>query len=594
MVYGWVMSTLDWIILALLAPMLLAPALFARGKRSESAAERFAGSRGVPWFVLGGSLAATSLSTDTPLLVAGAFYDDGLSGNWFWLAGIPGSLATLFFFARYWRRAGVLTEFEILSVRYGTSPSVKWLRAVSAVFDAGLLNLLVLASITVGASLLAQRLFGLSDDALLTVGTLSITAADLISGGLLAIALSYTLAAGFRAVVGTDLAQLTAAIGASVVVAYFAIGEAIVDYGTVNRAVEAIPDAKALFSLFALDQPLIYLLLVFRWWQAAPGGGLFVQRLIAARSETDATLTAFLFIILHYVVRVWPWFAIGALALVYFPNLPNSELAYPAMTERFLPVGAIGLLAVALMAAFMSTADSRLNWAASYFVNDVFAVTGHNRDGRTARFVEFVVVIGLAIAAFGLAISGLFDSIIGIYKYLIVIQSGAAFVAIARWYWWRITIEAEIVSLLASVGLGNAIVLLIDISGTDGFAVAVAVNSTLTAIVALITAVLTSQAGPTAASVAFHRLTQVGGPGWRRIAATKPAGSRGLFLRSFLGWLASTALIYALISLIAGLIVQNGLQIATSGGVLLVAMSALWMLRASLKDVFGLGYAETP
>ncbi len=576
------MGVIDWTIIALFTPVILAPLLTTAKPASTTVADRFAAGRRIPWFVLGGSLAATSLSTDTPLLVAGAFYGGGLSGNWFWLAGVPGALATLFFFARYWRRSGVLTKVEILSLRYGDGAPTRWLRAATAVFDAGVVNVLVLASVTYASHILVEELLGLSGDPTFRIGPFLASEASLLTVAVMALTVAYTMAAGFRAVVQTDIAQLTAAVVASVFVAYFAVRAGARDHGGYARLIEALPDADSLFSLFRPDDASIWLLLAFGWWQTAPGSGLFVQRLVSARSESDAALTALFFALLHYVARMWPWLAIGALALIYFPGLDDNEVAYALVADRFLPAGGAGLMTVAFWSAFMSTVDSRLNWGASYFVNDVYGAFGRDRNGAGARIVEAAAIVAMAALALAIALTGLLTSIIGVYKYLIVIQAGAAFAAIARWYWWRLTIWAEIAALGSSVVVGNVLALTFDMSANSGFALVMTINSVACGALTVATAYLTSRAGPTDPCRAFARKVRVGGPGWRAVDREREGAGGPPLWKTVALWLLSIIVIYGCISLAAAVATMNARAIALTGASVVSAGVLIWFLRASL------------
>ena len=540
----------------------------------------------MPWLILGGSLAATSLSTDTPLLISGAFYDNGLAGNWFWLVAAPGTLATLFFFARFWRRSGVLTEPEIVSLRYGDGAATKSFRVATAVFDAGLINALILSSVTYATHILIHKFLGFSSEPTIGIAGLAISEASLITIGVMLVTVSYTFAAGFRAVVRTDLAQLVAAIVASSFVAFFALKDGVDTHGGYAGFIDAIPDADALFDLFHTNDPYIWLLLVFGWWRRAPGTGLFVQRLVSARSETDATLTTLFFAFAHYVVRIWPWFVIGAVALLYFPALDDSEHAYALVAERFLPVGGVGLMAIALWSAFMSTVDSHLNWGASCFVNDVYGTFGKDRDGRHARRIEAVAIIGLALSALVIALTGLMTSMIGVYKYIIIIQAGAAFAGIARWYWWRMTIWAEIAALGSSVIVGNALLLGFDTSTNAGFAQVIAINSIACTVLTIVIAIATSRKGPSEACIAFGRKVGVGGPGWRSAPHASGAPQKSsIFVQAIALWLLSVILIYASISFIAMLVTLNMSLAALVGLLIIATLWCFWKMRSSLRRV---------
>jgi len=577
----------DWLVIALFLPVIIYPAFLSKSRHERrSASEQFVAGRSMGWLVLGGSLAATALSPDTPILVSGAFYNGGLAENWFWLAGIPGALATLFFFARYWRRTGVLTKLEIITFRYGDTQTTRSFRAGMALLDAGLINILVLASVTYATHIAITQFFNLPEADLFELGAVGISYADAVTIGMFAVTVFYTYLSGFRAVVRTDTVQLAVAILASIVVAGFALSAGINEFGSYANLVAQLPPDHPGFELFRFEDASIFLILLFRWWQIAPGDGLFVQRLVSARSEQDAVLTALSYTVIHYALRAWPWFAIGAVALIYAPYLQDGEHAFAAIAKRFLPAGGLGLLIVALWAAFMSTVDSRLNWGASYFVNDIYGAFGGDRQGARARIVEGLCIAAISAAALTLALSSAFSSIIGVYKYLILIQAGSALVAIARWYWWRSTISAEFAALCSSFLVGNALFVIIDVSDNAGFAAAIAINSVLSGLITVAVSYLTSRRGPDDAAIRFQQEVQIGGPGWRAAGLPSLATSANAPLfRQVLFWLAANVMIYAFIVMIAGAAVLKFANAALAGLLVTVSMAWLWRNREEMRHL---------
>ena len=543
----------------------------------RDARERFAAGRKLPWFMLGGSLAATMLSADTPLLVSGAFYKNGLAGNWFWLAGIPGTLATLFFFARNWRRSGVLTEVEILSLRHGDTRVPRGFRAVVAIFDAGVENVLVLASVTYAARLFIEHLLGPFNPILFNLAGLKLSEASCATIVLMTCTALYALTSGFRFVVKVNVLQLLLFLGITVLVASVSLNSGIREAGGFSKLLERLPRNTELFNLFQFDDVTVVLLLIFGWWQKAPGTGMFVQRLVSAKSEHDAILSALFYTLVHYVARAWPWYAIGALALIYFPNLQTGEQAFPAIVQHFLPGGMQYLVALAFCLAFTSAVDSRLNWGASYFVNDVYAACVDRRDSRVARKVDCLFISGIALLAVVIAFSGIFSSIAGIYKYILVVQSGRAVVAIARWYWWRVTIWSEIAAMLSSLAVGNACAVSFDLSSNLGLAAAVTLNTVLSGIMTVAVSYRTSRYGPSDSARSFNARVQVEGPGWRLLNPPREGdGERDSLLVLAKYWLYSVVLTYGLIALISGLIVSNLTMIMTAAAVDLLTAWLLW------------------
>jgi solute:Na+ symporter, SSS family len=579
------MGALDWAIIAAFVPVVVFLA-YKKPTPADRAVDRFVGGRKMSWILLGGSLAATSLSTDTPILIAGAFYGDGLAGNWFWLASVPGTMATLFFFARYWRRSGVLTKVEIFAARYGSGESTRWLRAATAVFDGGLVNILVLAAVTYGCNLVIENIFGISNEPLFELGPLKFSYASLLTAAMTCLTAVYTLTGGFKGVVRTDLLQLCVAVLASAFLAAIAIRSGMATFGSYEGLVRALPEPAKAFDLFNTDDVSIALLLMFGWWQSATGSGIFVQRLVSAKSESEATLTAFAFAIIHYVIRVWPWYAIGAIALIYFPTLSENELAFPMVAEKFLPQGGLGLMVIGLISAFMSTVDSRLNWGASYMVNDVVGPFSKKFDYRDSRRTEIAAIAVTTICVLMITFCDVMTSILSIYKYLMLLQAGYAFAAIARWYWWRMTIWAEFAAFASSLVLGNLLAILIDLDSGNGFAIAMALNSVICGALTLITAVWTSRSGPSVPCREFSQRVSVGGPGWFKDGAPLLLSSaRTPFGKTVLHWLASVIMIYAAIVLIGALAVLNWWTAGGSAIVMGAAFFWLWLHRTDLNSV---------
>ena len=575
------MTLLDWTLAVFLLVLLSAAAFGVPRPGSRDPAQRFAAGRTMPWYLLGGSLAATSLSTDTPLLVSGALYAGGLSANWFWLASAPGVLATPFFFARYWRRSGVLTEVEILLLRYGERPPTQAFRLAKAVTEGVLINILVLASVMFAAALLIERFMGLSSAPLIQAGPVGVSPVDMATFGLIAITAGYTLTSGFRAVIRTDIMQFTAAILASILLAVFAMQAAGDDFGSLSKALAAVPGRADLFNLFPAADASVLLLIAFGWWHIAPGNGLFVQRLVSARSESDATLTVFCFTALHFIIRAWPWFIIGALALIYFPGLTKPEAAYALMADRLMPTGGKGLMAAALWAGFMSTIDSRLNWGASYVVNDCCQIFGYRPGPRGERRIETTTVLLLAVGAFWIASSGAVTSILGIYQYVMILQAGTAFAAIARWYWWRLSIWGEISALVSGIVAGNVIVFMIDLSNATEFGLGILANMVVGGTVAASVSWLNTRTGPDTACRNFYRRTQVAGPGWNRLRDTDENPPSGLG-QTVLYWLLSVGLVYASIAVVAALLSGDTGRLAWSLAALAACAGILVLRRTAL------------
>jgi Na+/proline symporter len=402
---------------------------------------------------------------------------------------------------------------------------------------------------------------------------------------LLLCATLYTIVSGFSFVVEFNVLQLILFALTTLLVALFSLRIGIQESGGFANLLDRLPASAALFDLFRFDDATVFLLLLFGWWQKAPGNGLFVQRLVSARSEQDAVLSAFLYTVIHYVARAWPWYAIGALALIYFPHLGKGEQAFPAIVHQFLPSGMQHLVVLAFSLAFTSAVNSRLNWGASYFVNDVYGALSGNRYDRTGRRVERIFIVSIAVLAAWIALSGLFSSLAGIYKYITVVQAGRAMVTIGRWYWWRVTIWSEIATLASSIAIGNACALFFDLGSNHGFALAVTVNSLISGLISVAASFATSRKGPSASARAFNRRIRAGGPGWRLLEPGNQQASGGVSLFTLARcWLYSVILTYGLIVLIAGLIVSNT---AMALGAAAATLTAACLLKRHWRQLTG-------
>ena len=476
------LSTLDWsLILGYIVFALLVGVLTSR-VASKSLASYFVAGRSLPWWWIGTSMVATTFASDTPLVVAGIVAKRGISGNWFWWAWVIGNVGVAVFFAPLWRRAGVVTDAELIELRYGSGPGA-FLRGFKAVYSSLIVNLIVLGWVFRAMAKIAEPFLRWEEilpqnlwtaveaywPAVLTMGSVneSVTVALLV----LMIA-AYASAGGIRGVMLTDLFQFVIAMAGSCLFAWYAV-EAVGGLSGMSAKLGEIYGAEGAANIISFLPPegagwagaqviLIYLFVV--WWahNNADGGGYIGQRLCSARTPRDAQAGAFLFTVGNYVLRPWPWILIGLVSLILVPKgmdvLPGSmeakiladrEAAYPLLMEKLLPAGVLGLVLVGLLGAFMSTVDTHLNWGMSYLVNDVYA--RFIRKGAGAREVVFVSRLGVLIMALGaFAVAGQIKSIEVAWKFHISLGAGLGLPVILRWLWWRANAWTEIIGMLAA------------------------------------------------------------------------------------------------------------------------------------------------
>ncbi|MBV9302387.1 MAG: Na+:solute symporter [Acidobacteriaceae bacterium] len=523
------LHVVDWIIASACVLICFLPAL-AFGKRSgKNTSEFFASGRSVPWWLAGISLVATTFSSDTPNLVANIVRTQGVAGNWQWWAFTLTGVATVFFFARLWRRSGVLTDLEFYEMRYsGISASA--VRGFRAVYLGLLFNCMIMATVDLAAVKIAGVLFGLSRwETLLGVGLLNVV---------------FAAHSGLWGVLVIDMFQFFIKMAAVIAAAYFAVE--LPQVGGLSGLLSKLshihgPGGLSYLSMlpdftnnWTLAVAVFVMPLAVQWWAvwypgAEPGGGSYVaQRMLASKSEKDSLGGTLFFNLAHYVLRPWPWILVGLASLIVYPTLadirrafPNvdpaligNDIAFPAML-RFLPVGWIGLMVGGLIAANSSTILSHLNWGASYLVHDFyrrFLKPGESEHhyvtaGRMATVLLFVLSSALVFALQTAQQS---------FNIILQVGAGTGLLYLLRWFWWRVTAWCEIVAMLSSFGIS----VVFAVMSRRGTAPSTDQQLLTTVIFTTICWLLTAYVGPkTDLQVLKDFYTKVHpfGPGWRRI-----------------------------------------------------------------------------
>ncbi|MEM8493926.1 MAG: sodium:solute symporter family protein [Planctomycetota bacterium] len=597
------MTWIDWLIVGAYVAVAAVIGIVFSKKASHSTADFFVAGRSLPWWIAGTSLVATTFSTDTPLFVAGLSRNEGIHGNWFWWSAAIGQTATIFFFAKYWRRSEALTEIEFVAQRYKPGPERDALRVFKVLFDGVLFNCVVMASVTLAATLVIRVVLDLSEEPLFAVAGVTVSESQAVLIVLAFVALAYSAASGLYGVAYTDLVQFVLAMVGTIwlaVVAYTSL-----ESGTLAENLNGVPgfDERllGLFPDLTSWDILTFTLLVYvmmNWWAIAPGTGYFVQRILATKSEKDSVLAFLWFNFCHYVLRPWPWIIVGLVSMVHFPDLQGSEAeqAFPLMIDKFLGPGIKGIMVAAMLAAFMSTIDTHLNWGASYLVNDLYQPF-IKKDGDAKHYVlaSRVSMVVLMIAA--VIVTTMLTGILDAYKYLGVIVGGIGSVLILRWYWWRVNAWSEITAVLTALIVGNACELWLtnpvgpDGKETDWFAIRLLITVAVT-LVAWVGVTLATSKTPDAQTRQFFERIRVPGPGWRRVSRESGvAALPGEFGRSLLGWFASMALIFGMLMGIGYALLERwpatgvSIVVAVVGGVLLARLLRGSVLFGTAEDV---------
>jgi SSS family solute:Na+ symporter len=442
---------LDWTVVAVYLGLTVLLGLYVARRGARSLAEFFVGGRSVPWWLAATSMAATTFNVDTPLYVAGRVARAGVAGNWEWWSFAFGHVLLAVLLARLWRRANVLTDLELTELRYAGQPAAV-LRATRAFLLALPFNCL-----SIGYGMLAMRkvLTGLG-----VLDALPDLPGDPRLWAILpivALVLVYTAVSGLWGVVATDFLQYVLALGGALLVAGFALGEV----GGPRALAATLRESGqgAHLDLLPLGPDALVPLSTFlgyigiQWWafRNSDGGGMLIQRLSATAGEREAVRAAHTFNILNYVVRTWPWVLVALAALVVLPNLEDPELAYPLLMRRYLPAGVLGLVTAGMVAAFMSTVSTQVNWGASYLVNDLYGRFRRVTDER--RLLVAARLGTVLITALAATLSFFMDDVGAVFRFLILIGNGPGLVLLLRWFWWRVNAWAELSAMLAGLGL---------------------------------------------------------------------------------------------------------------------------------------------
>ncbi len=515
------MHALDWLVVAVYLGGTLALGMWLARKGSASLAEFLVGGRAVPWWLAGASMAAITFNVDTPLYVAGLVARRGIAGNWEWWSFAFAHVLMAFVLARLWRRAEVMTDAELTELRYG-GRAAAILRGTRALLFAIPINCL-----GIGYGMLAMRKVLLAlgvVDALHLPGDAGLWAVVLI----VAITLAYAAASGLWGVVTTDFVQLVLALGGAFLIGWIAV----VDVGGLGALRERLAAAGHADALRMVPRPgealgvvlrpgdaalpfgtfLAYL--TIQWWsfRNADGGGMFVQRLSSVKDERSAERAAVLFNIINYVVRTWPWVIVALAALVVLPDLQDPEMAYPLMMQRYLPAGLLGLVFASLLAAFMSTVSTQVNWGASYIVRDVYQ-RFVARDAGQARLVLVARLASVLITVLAAAASFAMSDVGRIFRFIILIGNGSGTVLLLRWFWWRVNAWAEWSALLAGPVIALLTTFVPALAGLS-FGVKLALTAFGALAIWLPVMLVTAPERPEVLD-RFYRKARPGGPGWR-------------------------------------------------------------------------------
>lgn len=590
------LNQLDWIIIGAYGLFSLIVGLYYTKRAGESVDEFFIGGRKITWFIAGTSLVATTFASDTPLVVSGLIRNGGIYENWLWWSGIMGSVLTVFFFAKLWRRARILTDIEFNEIRYvGKAASV--LRGFNAVYGGLLANSIVLGWVILAMTKICDVLLGWP----------KVTSV----GILLAATLVYSVLSGYWGAVMTDVVQFFIAMGGAVMLAVIAVWKLGGPTNMVHHIMASPgydPKVFQMVPTLAIAGKLAFITFVIQisiqWWNGAAGGGYIAQRFFSTKTEKDAVLAGLWFTFANFILRSWPWILVGLASIAFFPITKGEdhEIFYPRMIVRFLPPGLRGLMAASLFAAFMSTVTTQLNYGASYVINDLyrrFMVKGKSdKHYVNASRVATLVIMGLgAIAAWQS------NNISHVWIYLATLGAGGAFLGVLRWYWWRVNPWSEISALVSSLIFANGNIICRPLAyfgwisssmmskvewfyGADTYAIRLAVIVVICTIVWVAVTYMTAPV-PHEHLVAFYRRVRPGG-WWGEVAKSCPDVVPDSMTKAVIGWFLGVAATFTGMFGIGFLFLGRVLQ-----GSIILAVGAL-LIWLTVSQVSGDEIEEEP
>ena len=518
----------DWLFIIAFFVISLVVGIIVSKKAGSSSSQFFLSGRNMPWWLLGVSMVATTFSTDTPNLVTDIVRQNGVSGNWVWWAFLLTGMLTVFVYAKLWRRSAVMTDLEFYELRYSRTAAA-FLRAFRAIYLGVLFNVFIMATVTLAAIKIGRVMFGFTPRQTVTIAAI--------------VTVGYSMLGGLRSVILTDFLLFIVAMIGAVAAAVVAVNHEAVGGLTAMLAHPRVADKLSIIPAFDFSteqsrNTLLSLLIIpiaVQWWSvwypgAEPGGGSYIaQRMLAAKNEKNAMGATLLFNAAHYALRPWPWIIVALCSLIVYPDLASlhdafpqvgkemlkHDLAYPAMLT-FLPTGLLGLVVASLIAAYMSTISTHLNWGSSYIVNDFYK--RFVKPDATEKHLVLVARISTALLMAAACLLAYFlENAKQAFDLILQIGAGTGLLFLLRWFWWRINAFSEITAMVVSFVIACCFFAL-DKSHLPHLELwqKLLIGVTFTTSAWLAVTFLTR---PTDEKTlrSFYRLVQPGGPGWKAV-----------------------------------------------------------------------------
>ncbi|HEV8118009.1 MAG TPA: sodium:solute symporter family protein [Thermoanaerobaculia bacterium] len=576
------LTGLDWSIVAVSVVVSFLPAIFFFRRAGKSTAEFFTSGRAAPWWLVGVSMVATTFSTDTPNLVTNMVREHGVADNWLWWSFLLTGMLTVFFYARMWRRSGVLTDLEFYERRYSGN-AASFVRGFRAVYLGLFFNCVIMATVNLAAAKIGNIVLGWPMGKTLLLCSV--------------VTIFFASVSGLWGVLVTDSIQFSITMTGTFAMAYFAVkqpqvgGLAGLIQRTDPKTLNLLPD----FGDWSVALSVFLIPITVQWWSvwypgAEPGGGSYIaQRMLASRSEKDALTGTLLFNAMHYALRPWPWIIVALSSILVYPRLSDirsvfpyvderligNDMAYPAML-RFLPAGFLGLMVAGMLAAYRSTIETHLNWGTSYLVHDFYR-RFLKRDATERHYVFMGRVVTALLMICAAFLTFALDTAKESFDLILSVGAGTGLIYLLRWFWWRINAWSEVSAMASSFLVAVAFFVARKAGHPVASHVALLVTvAVTTAVWVAVTYATRPVDRPTL--VAFYRLVRPAGPGWREIRREAGVGASPDSLpQNLLGWVLGCVFVYAALfgtgSVLYGKTAQAAVWIA------LFVVSGVWLAR---------------
>lgn len=562
------LTIVDWSVVALYFLFNVAIGFYYKSRAGKSVNEFFLSGRNVPWWLAGTSMVATTFAADTPLVVTGFVAKNGIAGNWVWWNLVASGMLTVFFYARLWRRAGIMTDIEFSELRYSGKPAA-FLRGFRALYLGIPINCIILGWVNLAMVKILMLVLGVEKWQALVIVV-----------GMIAITSFISTLSGLWGVLVTDVFQFVIKMSMVIALAVFAV-QAVGGMDAMKTKLMAVDAARQASGggqgsvlSFVPDinsawMPMITFLVYISmvWWAswypgAEPGGGGYVaQRMFCAKDEKHSLLATLWFNIAHYAVRPWPWIIVALASLILYPNLEDPETGYVRVMIGYLPPSLRGLMIAAFAAAYMSTIATQLNWGASYLVNDFY-----RRFWKPAENERHYVTVSqwttVLLTIISIAVTFNMTSIGNAWKWMLSIGAGTGAVFLLRWYWWRINAWSEVSAMIAAMIVSVVLQAAVGLNGDNpvDFAwIMIITVAATTAVWLLVTFMTPPESKDTL--VAFYRRTHPSTSGWGPVAKLAPdvkPSADGL--SNLMDWICGCVLIYGILFGVGKLLLSDYTQ----------------------------------